>query len=295
VFDIEEERRAYRYLFSGDIGRGDDEILRDPQPVENVDVLQIESTYGGRVHSPKADSKADLHRLVCETLEKSGRVIIPAFSVGRTQQIVYVFNQLTEEGRLPKVPIFVDSPLSVNATEVYRLHSECFNDVTCRFLHEKQNPFGMENLTYIRELAHSMKLNELKEPAIIISASGMCEAGRIRHHLKNHIGNADNLVLFIGYCAEHTLGAQILSRQDPVNIFGEPHAVRARVAAIDAFSGHADKLELRRYVEALTGDVKKVFVVHGEESQALTFAETLREMKPQAEVIVPEYLESASV
>ena len=230
-----------------------------------------------------------------ETIDKKGKVIIPAFSVGRTQQIVYTLHQLTCDGKLPKVPIFVDSPLSVNATEVYRLHSECFNDAISRFLREKENPFGMENLTYIREVAHSMKLNDLKEPAIIISASGMCEAGRIRHHLKNHIGNPEDLVLFIGYCAERTLGAQILSGQNPVSIFGDPHPVRARIASIDSFSGHADKNELRRYVDALTGDIKKIFVVHGEESQAMAFGETLRGMKPKAEVFVPEYKQAATI
>src|SRR5262249_48780506 len=151
------------------------------------------------------------------------------------------------------------------------------------------NPFGMENLTYIREVAHSRKLNDLKDSAIIISASGMCEAGRIRHHLANHIGDATNLILFIGYCAEHTLGAQILSGQNPVNIFGEPHAVRAKIASLDSFSGHADKNELRRYVEAISGEIKKISVIHGEESQGLAFAQTLREMKPKAEVLVPDY------
>ena len=295
ILDIRESGREYRFLFSGDIGRGNDDILRDPQAIENVDYLQIESTYGDREHSAKHSAKEEIGRLVRDTIDKMGQVIIPAFSVGRTQQIVYTLHQLACEGRLPKVPIFVDSPLSVNATEVYRLHPECFNDTIYRFLREKENPFGMENLTYIRELAHSMKLNDLKEPAIIISASGMCEAGRIRHHLKNHIGRVENLVLFIGYCAEHTLGAQILSGQNPVNIFGEPHPVRARIASLDAFSGHADKHELRRYVEALTGDIKKVFVVHGEESQAEAFAETLRAMKPKAEVFVPEYRQSATV
>ncbi len=295
VLDIQENGRPYRFLFSGDIGRGDDDILRNPEPVEAVDYLQVESTYGGREHSPKTDAREQVHRLVCGTLERDGKVIIPAFSVGRTQQIVYSLNQLTEAGRLPKVPIFVDSPLSVNATEVYRLHPECFNDEIHRFFREKQNPFGMENLTYIREVAHSMKLNDLKQPAIIISASGMCEAGRIRHHLKNHIGNPNNLVLFIGYCAEHTLGAQILSGQNPVNIFGEPYPVRARIASIDAYSGHADKDELRRYVEALTGEIKKIFVVHGEESQALAFGDALRGMKPKAEVMVPEYQQTATV
>jgi metallo-beta-lactamase family protein len=289
VLDIRENGRQYRYLFSGDVGRGGDDILRDPEPVEGVDYLQVESTYGGREHTPKANANEEVDRLVRETLEQKGKVIIPSFSVGRTQQIVYTLHQLTLANRLPRVPIFVDSPLSVNATEVYRLHPECFNDSVYRFLREKANPFGMENLTYIREVAHSMKLNDLHDSAIIISASGMAEAGRIRHHLANHIGNPANLILFIGYCAEHTLGAQILSGRNPVNIFGEPHPVRARIASIDSFSGHADKHELRRYVEAIQGEIRKIAVIHGEESQALAFGETLRSMKPKAEVLVPEY------
>ncbi|HEY2952666.1 MAG TPA: MBL fold metallo-hydrolase [Verrucomicrobiae bacterium] len=295
VLDIQEQGRRYRYLFSGDVGRGEDDILRDPAPVDDVDFLQVESTYGGREHSDKGNATAEVGRLVRETLQGSGKVIIPAFSVGRTQQIVYTLNQLTEAGQLPRVPIFVDSPLSVNATEVYRLHPECFNESIYTFLREKANPFGMENLTYIRELSHSMKLNELKDPAIIISASGMCEAGRIRHHLKNHIGQENNLVLFIGYCAEHTLGAQILSGKNPVNIFGEPYEVRARIASVDAFSGHADRNELRRYVGSLTGDIRKISVIHGEESQCLAFAVTLRKLKPKAEVIVPEYKQAVEV
>jgi metallo-beta-lactamase family protein len=289
VLDVREGGRQYRYLFSGDVGRGGDDILRDPEPVENVDYLQIESTYGGREHSPKANASEEVARLVNETLAQKGQVIIPAFSVGRTQDIVYVLHQLTLAGRLPKVPIFVDSPLSVNVTEIFRLHTECFNDEVTRFLREKENPFGMENLTYIRELAHSMKLNDLHEPAIIISASGMCEAGRIRHHLKNHIGDAKNLVLFIGYCAENTLGAQIMAGRNPVNIFGEPQAVRAKIASIDSFSGHADKNELRRYVEKMTGTFKEIFCIHGEESQCLAHAESLKQLKPKAQVQVPEY------
>lgn len=295
VLDLHERGRRFRYLFSGDVGRGNDDILRDPVPVEDVDFLQIESTYGGREHTERAASKTELGRVVRDTLEQGGKVIIPAFSVGRTQQIVYEFHQMTAEGCLPKVPIFVDSPLSVNATEVYRLHPECFNDETYRFLRERANPFGMENLTYIREQAHSMKLNDLKEPVIIISASGMCEAGRIRHHLKNHIGDPRNTVLFIGYCAEHTLGWQILHGRNPVNIFGEPHVVRARVAAFDAFSGHADKHELRRYVENLSGQIKSIFVVHGEETQALAFVDTLKVLKPRADVRAPEYKHLANV
>jgi len=295
VLDVRESGRKFRYLFSGDIGRGNDEILRDPEPVENVDYLQVESTYGARVHSPRESATARVGQIVRETLDHKGQVIIPSFSVGRTQEIVYTLHQLTLAGQLPRVPIFVDSPLSVNATEVYRLHPECFNEEIYRFLREKENPFGMENLTYIRELAHSKKLNDLKEPAIIISASGMAEAGRIRHHLVNHIGEPSNLILFVGYCAEHTLGAQIMSGRSPVNIFGEPHEVRARVASLDSFSGHADKKELRRYVESLSGDIRKIAVVHGEEEQSLAFGETLRQMKPAAQVLVPEYQQALEV
>jgi metallo-beta-lactamase family protein len=289
VLDFRENGRAFRYLFSGDVGRGGDDILRDPDRVENVDYLQVESTYGGREHSPKANANAEVARLVGETLKRNGKVIIPSFSVGRTQQIVYTLHQLTLAGQMPRIPIFVDSPLSVNATEVFRLHPECFNEAVYKFLREKENPFGMENLTYIREAAFSMKLNDLKDPCIIISASGMAEAGRIRHHLKNNIGDPKNLILFVGYCADHTLGAQILAKQSPVNIFGEPYEVRAQIASLDSFSGHADKNELRRYVEAMTGNIKKICVIHGEESQALAFAETLRQIKPKAQVIVPEY------
>ena len=295
VLDIREGGRQFRYLFSGDIGRGDDDILRDPQPVENVDYLQVESTYGGREHSPKINAREQVGKLINETYARKGVVIIPAFSVGRTQQVVYTLHELTCEQKIPPLPIYVDSPLSVNATEVFRLHPECFNEKVYDSMCGEENPFGMENLTYIREVAHSMKLNTLTEPAIIISASGMCEAGRVRHHLKNHISDSKNLVLFVGYCAEHTLGALIVAGRSPVNIFGEPHTVGAQIASLDSFSGHADKNELKRYVQSLTGDIKKCFVIHGEESQALAFGETLRQMKPKAEVIVPEYKQMVTI
>ncbi|HTV61973.1 MAG TPA: MBL fold metallo-hydrolase [Verrucomicrobiae bacterium] len=295
ILDMVENGRKFRWLFSGDVGRGGDDILRDPASTANVDYLQIESTYGGREHAPRANTDETIRQLVSETLNQKGKVIIPAFSVGRTQQIVYVLHQLTLAGRLPRAPIFVDSPLSVNATEIYRLHPECFNDTINKFLHEKENPFGMENLTYVREASQSKKLNDLKEPAIIISASGMCEGGRIRHHLKNHIGYANNLILFIGYCAENTLGAQIVAGKNPVNIFGEPHQVRAKIFSIDSYSGHADRNELKAYAERISGDLKKIICIHGEESQCLANAENLRALKPRAQVIVPEYRQALEI
>jgi metallo-beta-lactamase family protein len=288
ILDIRENGRAFRFLFSGDVGRGGDEILRDPQPVDDVDCLMVESTYGARQHVSKPGASDRVGQLVRDTLAQKGKVIIPSFSVGRTQEIVYCLHQLSDAGHLPKVPIYVDSPLSVNATEIYRLHPECFNENIYRFLREKHNPFGMENLTYIRELAHSMRLNDLREPAIIISASGMCEAGRIRHHLKNHIGNPANLILFIGYCAEHTLGWQIMGGKPVVNIFGEPHVVKARIESIDSFSGHADKDELGAYLNRIGGSMKNIFVIHGEENQSLALRETLQTRKPNSLVVVPE-------
>src|SRR5579859_26245 len=295
VLDISEGGRKFRWLFSGDVGRGGDEILRDPVPVENVDYLQIESTYGAREHAVRQDADETVCRLVGGALNQKGRVIIPSFSVGRTQQIVYVLHQITDSGCLPRVPIFVDSPLSVNATEVYRQHTECFNDTIKKFLREQENPFGMANLTYISDAEDSKKLNDRPEPMVIISASGMCEAGRIRHHLKNNIGDKKNLVLFIGYCAEGTLGDQITRGKSPVNIFGDPCDVRANVVSLDTYSGHADKNELRSYVQKITGNVRRIFCIHGEESQCLAHAGTLRQMKPNAEVLVPEYQQVVSV
>ena len=295
ILDVREGNRKFRYLFSGDVGRGNDEILRDPGPVENVDYLQIESTYAARVHEQRPDADALVGQLVGETLAQKGRIIIPAFSVGRTQQIVYVLHELTCAGRLPKIPIFVDSPLSVNATEIYKKHPECLKDTIRDTLCNNEDPFGMGNLTYIRDVEESKKLNDRKEPMVIISASGMCEGGRIRHHLKNNLGDAKNLILFIGFCAENTLGAQIVAGKSPVNIFGEPYQVRAKVVFLDTYSGHADKNELKQYVQKLSGDLKKIVCIHGEESQCLAHAETLRAMKPKAEVIVPEYQQAVEI
>ncbi|HJN89008.1 MAG TPA: MBL fold metallo-hydrolase [Verrucomicrobiota bacterium] len=292
ILDIDEGGEKRRLLFSGDIGRGDHAILRNPQPVEDVDVLLVESTYGNREHTAQSGLTDEIEALLSDTLNNGGKVIIPAFSVGRTQLLVYTLHQLVEAGRLPAFPIYVDSPLSVNATEVFRLHPECFNRDIYTFLREKKNPFGMDNLTYIRKASESIKLNSLDGPAIIISSSGMCEAGRIRHHLKNNISDPNDLILFVGYCAYNTLGSVIRAGIDPVYIFGEAHEVKAKIASFDGFSGHADKNELVDYVKSLTGDIKKIFVVHGEERSSLAFADTLRQIKPGAEVTVPELNES---
>ena len=287
ILDIKEGDKEIRYLFTGDIGRGGHAILRDPEPVEGVDVLHIESTYGNRLHGDRDMSIVEIAKGIIETAHRGGKIIIPAFSVGRTQLVVYTLHQLQESGDLPDIPIFVDSPLSVNATEVFRLHPECFNEEIYTFLREKDNPFGMENLQYIRQVSRSIKLNQLKGPAIIISSSGMCEGGRIRHHLKTNIEDPKNLILFVGYCAQHTLGSRIVNGDSPVNIFGEPYGVKAQVARHDAFSGHADRDELVSHVEASSGKMKDIYVVHGEEGSALAFGDTLQSISPKSRVTVP--------
>ena len=295
ILDLQDQGRKFRWLFSGDVGRGGDELLRDPISVEDVDYLQIESTYGNREHTDRTDADATVGRLVGETLAQHGKVIIPAFSVGRTQQIVYVLHELTCADKLPRVPIFVDSPLSTKASDVYERHRESLRPDLSAAMCDSNSPFGMGNLTYISDAEESKKLNDRHEPTIIISASGMCEAGRIRHHLKNNIGDKRNLILFIGYCAEGTLGNQITNGKSPVNIFGEPYPVRARIVSMDTYSGHADKNELKSYVEKMSGTFKKIFCIHGEEDSCLAHAETLRAMKPKAEVLVPEYQQVAEI
>jgi len=295
ILDVQEKGRKFRWLFSGDVGRGGDELLRDPVPVENVDYLQIESTYANREHAIRTDADATVGRLVGETLAQRGKVVIPAFSVGRTQQIVYVLHELTCAGKLPLVPIFVDSPLSSKASSVYEKNRSILRPDLPQAFCDTKSPFLMNNLTYITGAEESKALNDRHEPMIIISASGMAEAGRIRHHLKNNIGDAKNLLLFIGYCAEGTLGNQIIAGKTPVNIFGEPYDVRAKVVSLDTYSGHADRNELKHYVQQLTGKIRRIFCIHGEEAQCLAHAETLRAMKPGAQVLVPEYKQAVDI
>jgi len=288
ALDVTEGDRRFRYLFSGDIGRSNQSILRDPESVADVEYLQVESTYGDRDHKEPAEAGEEAWRCINTALERGGRVIVPAFSVGRTQQLVFALHRLTDAGRLPRVPIYVDSPLSVNATEVFRKHPECFDEETNRYLREHGNPFGMSNLTYVSNVEESKRLNTLDKPCIIISASGMAEAGRVRHHIKNAVGDPRNLLLFVGYCAQHTLGAQLRSGRSPVNIFGEPYEVRAQVASVDSFSGHADRRELAEYVRRLQGPLRKIAVVHGDPGPALAFSDILRREHPASAVSVPE-------
>ncbi len=291
LIDIEENGKKQRLLFSGDLGREGMPILRDPQIAENVDHLIIESTYGDRTHDPVETVNEQLEDVILDTYRRGGKVIIPAFSVGRTQELVYALNQLTEARKLPDIPVFVDSPLSVNVTEIFRLHPECYDKETFQFLNDtnQRDPFGFHRLTYIRSTEKSKELNFLQKPAIIISASGMCEAGRILHHLKNNIEDSRNTVLIVGWQAPHTLGRRLVERRPIVKIFGEEYHLNARVETINAFSAHADRGELLRYVQRLNPKgVKQAFVVHGEEASSLSLADAIQDLGV-IDTVVPKF------
>ncbi|MEM9283506.1 MAG: MBL fold metallo-hydrolase [Verrucomicrobiota bacterium] len=277
ILDIEESGKKRRLLFSGDVGRGNNELLRDPVHADDVDILLMESTYGNREHELPTQANHLLRDILVKALNKNGKVIIPAFAVERTQQLIYVLHELTESGELPEVPIYVDSPLAVSATEIFRIHPECFNQEVYDFLFEKRNPFGFESLTMVRKVTESKKLNDLNEPSIIISASGMCEAGRILHHLRNNIEDSKNTILFVGYCAENTLGWKIRNLWDEVPILGSDFKLRADVQILDSFSGHADQSELLAYFEATGGRKDHVYLVHGESEQSEALQKVLSE------------------
>jgi metallo-beta-lactamase family protein len=255
----------------------------------------VESTYGGREHEDLDNINQRICSIVNRAVERKGKIIIPAFAVGRIQQLLYTLAQIIETNCIPVLPVYVDSPLAVDATDIFEKHLECFSPNFTRWLHRNGNPFSRMNVTYIRDVEDSKKLNELRESCIILSASGMAEAGRIRHHIRNNIEDDRNTILIVGFCPPETLGGQLIARLPKVNIFGEPYTVRARVEVMDAFSGHADRSELCEYVRRTTGNLKRCFIVHGEEPQARAMAENVRGLKPQAEVIVPEYMQSVEL
>jgi metallo-beta-lactamase family protein len=267
-----------RFLFSGDVGRGSNEVLRDPVAVENIDFLLMESTYGGREHEAPPGVGDHFAELIRRAHDRGGKILIPAFAVERTQQILYVLNDLFERGEIPQVPVYVDSPLAVSATEIYRLHPESFNEEVYQTLFERQNPFGFEHLTLVRSVNGSKALNDINGAAIIISASGMCEAGRILHHLKNNISDPKTTVLFVGYCAENTLGRRIRDGEKEVPILGGRYKVRANIQIVDSFSGHADHSELLDYFKRTTGSKQRVWLVHGEPEAASTLREALNQI-----------------
>ncbi len=287
ALDVEEGERRYRLMFTGDLGRAGLPILRDPQPVPEVDYLITESTYGARRHGAIAEAEQHLRQVVNTTYARGGKLIIPAFSVGRTQEIVYALHRLRTAGQIPSLPIYVDSPLAINVTDVFRLHPECYDQETHAFMLKYEDPFGFNQLTYLRQVDDSKALNARTDPMIIISASGMCEAGRILHHLKNNIEGARHTILFVGFQAEHTLGRRIVDGAETVSIFGDTYRVRAHIETIDGYSAHADRDELLGYMAQIQPRrIRQAFLVHGDEEAALALEPELLKLG-MAQTTVP--------
>jgi len=272
ILNYRNARTRVRLAFSGDVGRPNLPITRPPDALPPVDYLILESTYGGRFHKSATHVIGKLRDVVNRTCARGGRIIVPAFAVGRTQQLVLLLHQLANEGHIPSVPIFVDSPLAVDVTAVFRRHVECFNAETRQYLLDGEDPFGFSRLQYIREAAESKKLNDLHGPFIVISASGMCEQGRILHHLRNNLEDPRNTVLITGFQARDTLGRKLVEKMREVRVFGEPLTVRAEISSLDELSGHADQGELIAWLKPVAPHLKKIFLVHGEPEQAKALA-----------------------
>src|SRR5262249_41313482 len=262
-------------------------ILRAPEPVPPGDLIISESTYGGHTHEPVEETAENLGAVVRRTAARGGKVIIPAFSVGRTQTVVYFLHQLINAGRLPNIPIFVDSPMAVRATEVYRAHPECFSDETLKLLDEQPDLFGEERVTYVDKVHESIALNGRRDPCVIISASGMCEAGRVLHHLKHNVEDARNTVLIVGFQAPDTLGRRLVERRPEVRILGRTCQVKAEVVVLNGLSSHADHPGLIAALSPLAGEAQRVRLVHGEPDRAAALAAGLREAG-FADVAVPQ-------
>ncbi|MBU0681626.1 MAG: MBL fold metallo-hydrolase [Proteobacteria bacterium] len=300
VLDIDDKDtgKQTRLVFSGDIGRPGIPIIRDPQPItDGADVLIIESTYGDRLHPPYPESEKELKRIVNETVARGGSLLIPAFAVGRTQQIVYALHKLFGKGEIPNIPIYVDSPLATRTTDIFRLHPEAYDEEIMQFMMQdsNNNPFGFETLKYTASVEESKVLSSSDRPAIVISASGMMEGGRILHHLKSRISNPKNTILVTGWQAPYTLGRRIVDGEDEVRIFGEIYPVRAKVEVLTGFSGHADRDGLLAWAGAMTKKPQHTFVVHGEEESATAFAAALKSELGFANIVIPDPHQSFTI
>jgi metallo-beta-lactamase family protein len=273
---IDQPGGVRRLTFTGDLGRAGLPILRDPAAVPPGDLLISESTYGGHTHEPVEETAERLGEVVRRTADCGGKVIIPAFSVGRTQTILYFLHELRAAGRLPDVPVFVDSPMAVRATEVFRAHPECFDDEALRLVAEHPELFDEGHVRYVEKVNESIALNGRREPCVIISASGMCEAGRILHHLRHNLEDPRSTVLIAGYQAPDTLGRRLVERRPEVRILGRAVAVKAEVVVLNGLSSHADHGELLSRLSPLVGTARQVRLVHGDPDRAAALAEGLR-------------------
>jgi metallo-beta-lactamase family protein len=289
IIDYEENRQKRRLVFTGDLGRRHLPILRDPEAVDRADILITEGTYGGRFHDPIEDTRSELAQILIETYERKGVLIIPAFAVGRTQDIVYDMQRLTTEDRIPDLPVYVDSPLATNVTEIFKIHPECYDEEILDYIEVDPdgNAFGWPRLKYLRTADESKALNESQEPCVVIAASGMCEAGRVLHHLKHHIGDERSTVLFVGYQAEHTLGRKILDGWEKVKIFGEEYDVHAHIKKIGGYSGHGDHNDLVGFAHNMVRKPAQTFIVHAELDSAKKLQDGLQRIGLK-EVNIPD-------
>jgi metallo-beta-lactamase family protein len=279
--------------FTGDVGKYNDMLLKNPEPFPQADYIICESTYGDRLHEVDSDAELHLLNVVKDTcVERKGKLIIPAFSLGRTQEIVFILDKLKNKGLLPNIKVYVDSPLSTNVTDIMRENVVCFNEKLQEYIKTDPDPFGFSNLKYIREKEESMALNTSKEPCIIISASGMMDAGRIKHHLRNNISDSKNTILVVGYCTPNSLGRHIRDGQKVVKIFGEEYEVNAKIEVIDSYSAHADYSELLRFLSCQDKTkIKKLFLVHGDIDAKISFKEKLY-VEGYKDIIIPNKRES---
>ncbi len=286
LVDIEAGGR--RLLFTGDLGRRRMPIVRDPVQVTEADYLVIEATYGNRQHGDYRQVDDRLSEVVNRVHARGGKIIIPAFAVERSQEIVYALNRLRQNGRIPDLPVYVDSPLASSVTEVYRNYPQYYDEEAIGMLNGHRQPFDFEGLRYVSSVEESKALNQTNEPCIIISASGMCEAGRVLHHLKHSVGDPRNVVLIVSFQAENTLGRRLVERAPVVRIFGEEHIVRCDVVVMNEFSAHADRDGLLAYVAGMNIlRLKKVFVVHAEADAAASFADAVRGLGVR-DVVIPQ-------
>jgi metallo-beta-lactamase family protein len=278
LLEIKDKDKIKRLAYVVDLGRRDLPILRDPQQITNLDYLIIESTYGDRYHEDIQQAESMLEKAINKTIGRGGKIIVPAFALERAQEIVYLIRKLRHEKRIPEFPVYVDSPLAVNVTEIFRLHPECFDEEANKLFVNFEDPLGFDDLTYIRDVEQSKRLNDDRIPSMIISASGMCEAGRILHHLKNNIEDPRNTIMIVGYMAQHTLGRRLADGASEARIFDETYRVNAEVVKTDVFSAHADRGELLDYVKGAQKGLKGIFLVHGEPKQAESLAHGIKEL-----------------
>ncbi len=292
---VHEKNAEKTILYTGDLGRKGLPILRDPTYITKANYVIIESTYGDRTHDPVADMKDDVMAAVNDAVKRGGKIIIPAFSLERTQEVIYLLHQLEDDKLIPDIPIFVDSPLSYNLTQVFQMHPEGYDLETYQaFLIHQDNPFGFSKLTYVQSVEESKALNDFDGPCIIIASSGMCEAGRIRHHIANNIDNAKNMLLIIGYQAEGSLGRHLVEHAKSVRLFGRELQVRAEIRVLNSFSAHADKNDIMDWLSHVEG-LEKVFLVHGEPKQMDTLKEHILAELKVPEVFTPATGESFEV